>query len=195
MIYYLVNFRHRQTDGQTDRQKVTHMSSPCLLHRWAQKWSWPSPRNKVMSCRGSSISVCKKLVQVLERCSSDDNCAQPKCIHVWAMEFGVRIADMGRKLLQRRLRLREAEAFEVKATATDSASASWFQNLKASTSASASWLGESFGFSFGFVTPQILNFTFGFVVSKLEKFNIFHVQIMFVCIFCLNFNKWQVIKG
>ena len=26
-----------QTDGQTDRQKVTHMSLPCNMHRWAQK--------------------------------------------------------------------------------------------------------------------------------------------------------------
>ncbi len=27
----------RTTDRQTDRQKVTHMSPPCNLHRWAQK--------------------------------------------------------------------------------------------------------------------------------------------------------------
>ncbi len=28
----------RQTDGQTDRQKAMHMSPPCNMHRWAQKW-------------------------------------------------------------------------------------------------------------------------------------------------------------
>ncbi len=66
---------------------------------------------------------------------------------------------MGTKLLQ--LRLHEAKAFEAKALA----SASWFQNLKAS----ASWLGKSFGFSFDFVTSQIQNFMFGYVVSKPEK--------------------------
>ena len=97
--------------------------------------------------------------------------------------------DMGMKLLW--LRLHEAETFEAKASA--SASASCFQKLKASDS--ASWLWKSFGFSFGFVTSQIQNFTLGFVVSKLEKLYIFHFQIMFVCIFCLNFNKWQVFKG
>ncbi len=63
---------------------------------------------------------------------------------------------MGTKLLQ--LWLHEAEAFQAEA----SASASWFQNLKAL--ASASWLGKSFGF----VTSQIQNVTFGYVVSKLE---------------------------
>ncbi len=26
-----------QTDRQTDRQKATHMSPPCNMHRWAQK--------------------------------------------------------------------------------------------------------------------------------------------------------------
>ena len=26
-----------QTDGQTDRQKATHMSPPCKVHRWAKK--------------------------------------------------------------------------------------------------------------------------------------------------------------
>ncbi len=78
-----------------------------------------------------------------------------------------------------------------KAKASASASASWFQKLKASASASASWFDQSFGF----VTSQIQNSTFGFLVSKLEKLNIFHFQIMFARIFCLNFNKWQVIKG
>ncbi len=48
--------------------------------------------------------------------------------------IALRVPDMGTKLLQLRLRLHEAEAFEAKA----SASASWLQNIKASTSASAS---------------------------------------------------------
>ncbi len=90
-------------------------------------------------------------------------------------------ADMGTKLL--RLLLQEAKAFEAKASAL--ASASWFQKHKASALA----FGKSFRFSFGFVTSQIQNFTIGFVVSKLKKINIFHFQITFACIFCLNFNK------
>ncbi len=38
MNYCLVlKVTDRRTDGQTDRQKVMHMSPPCNLHRWAQK--------------------------------------------------------------------------------------------------------------------------------------------------------------
>ena len=96
--------------------------------------------------------------------------------------------DMGTKLL--RLWLHEAEAFEAKASTSALASASWLQKLKASTS----WFGKSFGFSFSLVTSQVQNITIGFVVSKPEKLNIFHFQIIFGCIFCLNFNKWQVIQ-
>ena len=28
---------HGSTHRQTDKQKVTHMSLPCKVHRWAQK--------------------------------------------------------------------------------------------------------------------------------------------------------------
>ncbi len=84
---------------------------------------------------------------------------------------------MGTKLLW----LHEAEAFGVKASAL------WFQKLKAS----ASWIGKGFGFSFGFATSQIQNFTFGFIVSKLIKLNILNFQIMLACIICLNLNKYK----
>ena len=39
LIWFLVQSirTDRWTDGRTDRQKVTHMSPPCKMHRWAQK--------------------------------------------------------------------------------------------------------------------------------------------------------------
>ncbi len=41
-VWFLVKSRRtdRRTDGQTDRRKVMHMSPPCKLHRWAQKWRY-----------------------------------------------------------------------------------------------------------------------------------------------------------
>ncbi len=39
MDYCPVSFlvQSGQTDGQTDGQKVTHMSPPCKVHSWAQR--------------------------------------------------------------------------------------------------------------------------------------------------------------
>ncbi len=36
-FYSSLNFFYRQTDRQTDGQKVTPMSPPYNMHRWAQK--------------------------------------------------------------------------------------------------------------------------------------------------------------
>ncbi len=52
-----------QTDRQTDGQKVTPMSPPCNMHRWAQKtwgsWEWGGSTS---CCQGMDISVQQYLL-------------------------------------------------------------------------------------------------------------------------------------